>query len=64
MFYTKAMFEDTNPIHCSNCGESENYKKQETLNFTIQMIHCYNCNNRAELIEKFEYLINKGDKNE
>ena len=51
MFYKKIC---TDPTHCSNCGEGENYKKQEILDTVIQIIHCYSCDNRAELVEKGE----------
>lgn len=39
------------PEICSNCGEKENYIKAELIEGVIQTIHCYTCDNRAELIE-------------
>ena len=54
MFYTKKMFEGTNPKYCSNCGEGENYKRQEVLDHVIETIHCYSCDNKAELVGKNE----------
>ena len=63
MIYDKIMFKDTNPNYCYNCGESENYKKQEVLNDCIEMIYCYTCNNKTELVNKGDVYGKNQDKN-